>query len=76
MQCPPNCQERCCDIHTGQCLGCLPGYQGPSCNQGMIFISHINPINITIQYQKVKIKLSNLCTQTIYNQGEKMTRNG
>lgn len=33
LQCPPNCQERRCDIHTGHCLGCLPGYQGPSCNK-------------------------------------------
>lgn len=38
LQCPLNCQERCCDIHTGQCPGCLPGYQGPSCNQGITLI--------------------------------------
>nr|XP_022311822.1 receptor-type tyrosine-protein phosphatase T-like [Crassostrea virginica]XP_022311823.1 receptor-type tyrosine-protein phosphatase T-like [Crassostrea virginica]XP_022311824.1 receptor-type tyrosine-protein phosphatase T-like [Crassostrea virginica] len=31
--CPENCQERRCDINTGNCLGCVPGYQGPTCNQ-------------------------------------------
>lgn len=59
LRCLPNCQERRCDIHTGHCLGCLPGYQGPSCNKGIIFSSHINSLNIIIQYLNVKIPLSN-----------------
>ncbi|XP_078329538.1 uncharacterized protein LOC111112782 isoform X2 [Crassostrea virginica] len=32
MQCPINCQERC-DANTGQCLGCVAGYQGQFCDQ-------------------------------------------
>lgn len=59
LRCPPNCQERRCDIHTGHCLRCIPGYQGPSCNKGIIFSSHINSLNIIIQYLNLKIKLSN-----------------
>lgn len=33
MWCPPNCQERRCDIRTGHCLGCKPGYRGTNCIQ-------------------------------------------
>lgn len=32
LWCPPNCQERRCDIVTGHCLGCIPGYQGMNCS--------------------------------------------
>ncbi|XP_062610993.1 multiple epidermal growth factor-like domains protein 10 isoform X2 [Saccostrea cucullata] len=31
--CSENCQEQRCNITTGECLGCVPGYQGPMCNQ-------------------------------------------
>ncbi|XP_056002226.1 platelet endothelial aggregation receptor 1-like isoform X4 [Ostrea edulis] len=31
--CPDGCQEKRCDVKTGQCLGCIPGYQGPRCSQ-------------------------------------------
>eukprot|EP00105_Crassostrea_gigas_P046560 XP_019930708.1 PREDICTED: uncharacterized protein LOC105347850 [Crassostrea gigas] len=31
--CPINCQERRCDINTGHCLGCVPGYKGHRCEQ-------------------------------------------
>ncbi|XP_061167279.1 multiple epidermal growth factor-like domains protein 6 [Saccostrea echinata] len=31
--CPSNCQGRRCDIITGECLGCAPGYRGPRCSQ-------------------------------------------
>ncbi|XP_061166295.1 cell death abnormality protein 1-like [Saccostrea echinata] len=30
--CPENCQEQRCDITTGECLGCKPGYQGRMCS--------------------------------------------
>ncbi|XP_061171007.1 multiple epidermal growth factor-like domains protein 10 [Saccostrea echinata] len=33
ISCPDNCQERKCDVITGECLGCVPGYQGPRCSQ-------------------------------------------
>ncbi|XP_078327527.1 receptor-type tyrosine-protein phosphatase epsilon-like [Crassostrea virginica] len=36
LPCPANCQERRCDINTGHCLGCLPGYQGSFCGQGCL----------------------------------------
>lgn len=38
LLCPPNCQERRCDINTGHCLGCKPGYQGTNCSQSMCMI--------------------------------------
>nr|XP_022304108.1 neurogenic locus notch homolog protein 2-like [Crassostrea virginica] len=31
--CPTNCQEMRCDVNTGDCLGCVPGYVGPTCSQ-------------------------------------------
>ncbi|XP_078327578.1 uncharacterized protein LOC111116527 isoform X3 [Crassostrea virginica] len=31
--CPANCQEKRCDVNMGHCLGCLSGYQGPTCSQ-------------------------------------------
>ncbi|XP_061185045.1 uncharacterized protein LOC133193085 [Saccostrea echinata] len=31
-KCPNNCQEQRCDIITGDCLGCIPGHQGPRCD--------------------------------------------
>lgn len=31
LTCPPNCQEKRCNISTGHCLGCLPGYKGTGC---------------------------------------------
>ncbi|XP_056002335.1 multiple epidermal growth factor-like domains protein 10 [Ostrea edulis] len=31
--CPDKCQGKRCDVITGRCLGCTPGYQGPDCNQ-------------------------------------------
>ncbi|XP_061190386.1 receptor-type tyrosine-protein phosphatase T-like [Saccostrea echinata] len=31
--CPENCQEQRCNVTTGDCLGCIPGYQGPMCGQ-------------------------------------------
>ncbi|XP_056002241.1 multiple epidermal growth factor-like domains protein 10 isoform X7 [Ostrea edulis] len=31
--CPDGCQEKRCDVITSQCLGCIPGYQGPRCSQ-------------------------------------------
>lgn len=36
QQCPINCQDRRCDIITGHCRGCVPGYQGPTCDLGKI----------------------------------------
>ncbi|XP_022312237.2 uncharacterized protein LOC111117411 [Crassostrea virginica] len=36
--CPATCQERRCDINTGTCLGCLPGYHGPRCNQSIQYL--------------------------------------
>ncbi|XP_078328362.1 uncharacterized protein LOC144623702 isoform X2 [Crassostrea virginica] len=32
-QCPQNCQESRCNITEGTCLGCLPGYKGPRCDE-------------------------------------------
>lgn len=29
--CPVNCKEGKCDINTGHCLNCIPGYQGQNC---------------------------------------------
>ena len=34
LECPQNCQEGHCHITEGTCLGCLPGYIGPTCNTG------------------------------------------
>ncbi|XP_061190948.1 dendrite extension defective protein 1-like [Saccostrea echinata] len=31
-RCPDKCQEGRCDV-TGDCYGCVPGYQGPRCSQ-------------------------------------------
>ncbi|XP_056002212.1 receptor-type tyrosine-protein phosphatase mu-like [Ostrea edulis] len=31
--CPDGCQKKKCDVITGQCLGCIPGYQGLRCSQ-------------------------------------------
>ncbi|XP_061166265.1 angiopoietin-1 receptor-like [Saccostrea echinata] len=33
QSCPQNCQESRCNITTGYCLSCMPGYKGPLCNQ-------------------------------------------
>ncbi|XP_061166269.1 receptor-type tyrosine-protein phosphatase epsilon-like [Saccostrea echinata] len=33
VPCPENCQEQGCNINNGECLGCIPGYQGLSCNR-------------------------------------------
>nr|XP_022310747.1 receptor-type tyrosine-protein phosphatase epsilon-like isoform X2 [Crassostrea virginica] len=33
ISCPTNCQEKRCDVNAGHCLGCVPGYQGPTCDQ-------------------------------------------
>lgn len=30
--CPDNCQENRCDIISGTCLGCNPGWNGTYCN--------------------------------------------
>lgn len=35
LPCPQNCQEGHCDIENGTCLGCIPGYKGPECDQSM-----------------------------------------
>ncbi|XP_062581631.1 uncharacterized protein LOC134243391 [Saccostrea cucullata] len=35
--CPYTCQNHLCHIHTGECFSCLPGYQGPRCEQRVIF---------------------------------------
>ncbi|XP_061166271.1 receptor-type tyrosine-protein phosphatase epsilon-like [Saccostrea echinata] len=31
--CPENCQEQRCNITSGECLGCKPGYQGLKCSR-------------------------------------------
>nr|XP_022311254.1 uncharacterized protein LOC111116548 [Crassostrea virginica] len=31
--CPSNCLEKMCNINTGHCLSCSPGYQGLTCSQ-------------------------------------------
>ncbi|XP_065925642.1 scavenger receptor class F member 2 isoform X2 [Magallana gigas] len=33
LPCPQNCQEGHCHIVDGTCLGCVPGYKGPTCNE-------------------------------------------
>lgn len=38
LACPRNCQERRSHIHTGYCLGCLPGYKEESCNKSKIIL--------------------------------------
>lgn len=35
-ECPENCWKGFCDSVKGTCLGCVPGYVGPNCNQGML----------------------------------------
>lgn len=35
--CPANCQEKRCNINTGYCLGCLPGYKDQSCKHGNLY---------------------------------------
>lgn len=37
--CPENCQMRRCDIVNGTCLGCVPGWTGAYCNNGLITLS-------------------------------------
>nr|XP_022306284.1 multiple epidermal growth factor-like domains protein 10 [Crassostrea virginica] len=32
-QCPINCKNMRCDANTGQCFGCVAGYQGQFCDQ-------------------------------------------
>lgn len=34
--CPKTCQESCCNIVDGTCLGCVDGYTGPTCKEGNI----------------------------------------
>uniref|UniRef100_K1QIZ9 Scavenger receptor class F member 2 n=1 Tax=Magallana gigas TaxID=29159 RepID=K1QIZ9_MAGGI len=36
LSCPQNCQEGHCHIVDGTCLGCVPGYKGPTCNEKCI----------------------------------------
>lgn len=33
--CPTNCRGTLCDANTGQCFGCVPGYEGQLCTQGL-----------------------------------------
>nr|XP_034322571.1 multiple epidermal growth factor-like domains protein 10 [Crassostrea gigas] len=33
LPCPQNCQEGHCHIVGGTCLGCVPGYIGPTCDK-------------------------------------------
>eukprot|EP00105_Crassostrea_gigas_P016373 XP_011433735.1 PREDICTED: multiple epidermal growth factor-like domains protein 10 [Crassostrea gigas] len=33
QRCPQNCQEGHCHIVEGTCLGCVPGYKGPTCDE-------------------------------------------
>lgn len=47
--CPQNCQERRCDIISGKCLGCLPGWIGDECNEG-------SSIHLLRQILRISIK--------------------
>nr|XP_022308515.1 multiple epidermal growth factor-like domains protein 10 [Crassostrea virginica] len=45
IPCPRNCQEGHCHIVEGNCLDCLPGYRGVTCNNvcdGGMFGKHCN----------------------------------
>ncbi|XP_062587449.1 multiple epidermal growth factor-like domains protein 11 isoform X2 [Saccostrea cucullata] len=33
LPCSNTCQNSLCHIHTGECYGCVPGYQGSRCEQ-------------------------------------------
>lgn len=37
LRCPHNCQDNHCDIVNGTCMGCVPGYKGPTCNESERF---------------------------------------
>lgn len=39
--CPINCLDRQCYTSTGQCYGCVPGYQGQDCSQGLLLLDHL-----------------------------------
>ena len=40
LPCPQNCQENRCDIVDGNCLGCVKGYRGPTCNESKQKVLH------------------------------------
>ncbi|XP_056002291.1 uncharacterized protein LOC130049109 isoform X2 [Ostrea edulis] len=48
--CPDGCQEKRCDVITSQCLGCIPGYQGPRCSQGKHTQTGIVSLSYVIRY--------------------------
>ena len=52
IPCPQNCLYGVCDIINGDCPGCVAGYKGRTCNEGLHldFIYNIIHINITPLY--------------------------
>lgn len=56
LRCPSNCRETQCNLITGHCTSCVPGYYGLSCNQGM-HVFFIFQINVLLKYCKAVSKL-------------------
>lgn len=48
LRCPSNCRETQCNLITGHCTSCVPGYYGFSCNRGMHVL-------FTIQIKVLKV---------------------
>lgn len=38
--CPSTCQGKTCNINTGHCFGCVPGYRDLTCSQCVFFKHH------------------------------------
>lgn len=37
--CPDNCTNKTCQILDGSCFKCKPGWKGPKCNTGSLFLT-------------------------------------
>ena len=61
IQCPQNCQEGHCDIVTGACLGCVPGYTGQMCTEGTTIKNVSRKLSQSSkEYQLIKTQIKEL----------------
>uniref|UniRef100_K1PMJ3 Uncharacterized protein n=1 Tax=Magallana gigas TaxID=29159 RepID=K1PMJ3_MAGGI len=51
--CHQNCLDGRCDVVYGTCLGCIPGYTGPTCDTALSIVQRLIVVRLLLPVQRI-----------------------